>query len=116
MMMIYILALTLLRRKALGLSVGEDINESGERRRSMSSFEVGLDDSKFAEMQLDERHSKWHPRYRVPKEHFGFSQPFVHRKPPCASPSKNVPLFEQTVRRLREGFEMQPKHGQFFLP
>ena len=104
-------ALTIVRLRALGLEEFEDANEAGERRKLGSSFEASIDEGRFAEMQQDERHGRWHPRYRVPKEHFGLSQPFAHRKPPAPSPGKAVPLFEETVRRLREGFEMQPRRG-----
>lgn len=41
-----------------------------------------LSRSHYEEMQEEERYGIYHPRYRVPKPHFGFSKPFLYRDHP----------------------------------
>lgn len=63
------------------------------------------------EMQVNERYSKWHPRYSVPKPIFGFSKPFAHRNEPEKPPKP--PLFDTAVARMRDSFELLPQGGTF---
>jgi len=111
------------------LSMSRDYNSDSEvsiragRKASMYRKRGDLNGSTVAteserlEMQEQERFSIWHPRYRVPKGIFGYSQPFIHRSGPSPSSSAEVdakphpPLFEKFVRRMRDGFEKMSPGG-----
>ena len=82
-----------------------------QRASSREQVTRSLSRMAFKEMQESERYSIWHPRYRVPKPIFGFSKPFVHRSEPEIK--VKAPLFDETVRRIRDGFEKIPTRGTF---
>ena len=65
------------------------------------------------ETQEDERYSIWHPRYRVPKQHFGYSKPFHKRPNPSDHPAPKPPSFDKFVKRMRDGWEKLPTRGTF---
>lgn len=47
----------------------------------------------------------------MPRKTFGYSQPFLGRPEP-ENPTP-IPLFDQYVRRMRDGFEKNPTRGTF---
>lgn len=71
-----------------------------------------VDDEKFQQMQEDERYGIYHPRYRIPIPNLGFSHHvFAHTKAPKMK--KKAPLYDETVQRIRDGFEKLPTRGTF---
>ena len=71
------------------------------------------DKEKFEQMQEDPRYSIYHPRYRIPEKTFGFSKPFARRSFKSDKTTKDVPLFDKYVKRMRDGFEKIPQRGTF---
>jgi hypothetical protein len=81
------------------------LNSSNRRSASFSSFDADMTQEKFEEMQVEGRYGKWHARYRVPIETFGFSKPFIHRSvsvTPSSSLEKNNYQTRKNVGKVRE--------------
>ena len=83
-----------------------------ERTAMKEAFTLSLTHD-VKETQEDERYSIWHPRYRVPKQHFGFSKPFYKRINPSDRPAPKPPSFDKFVKRIRDGWEKIPTRGTF---
>ncbi len=109
----------------IGNSTGSRLLRSSRARKTPTLEE-------FLEMQEDERYGIWHPRYRVPKEVFGMSKPFVYRdqemkvkkilsrelaKKGKTSSIDGVEVPGNTrdafIQRNRDAFEKQPPRGTF---
>jgi len=102
-------------------SIGEDDEVSGYnsdpggqslmRKMNSSRATQVPDRSKLRQMQEEPRYGIYHPRYRIPKQNFGFSKPFAHRKSKSDKTTADVPLFDTYVQRMRDGFEKLPQRG-----
>ena len=77
------------------------------------SFEGEVTPDSYQEMQMEERYSKWNPRYKVPVDVYGFSRPFSRRSEPGPGPTAYPPLYDESVHRMRRGFEQSPQRGTF---
>lgn len=89
-------------------------SDGGTYNKSKSYREQQLPDAtRFEQMQEDPRYAIYHPRYRVPKKVFGYSKPFAHTYLKKEKNTREVPLYDKWVKRMRDGFEKLPTRGTF---
>ena len=77
------------------------------------SFDAEVTADTYQEMQMDGRYGKWNQRYRVPVDVYGFSRPFSRSPTPSPNSTAYPPLYDESVYRLRRGFERTPNRGTF---
>ena len=86
---------------------------SGGKSWRGGSFDADVTAETYQEMQMDERYGKWNQRYRVPVDVYGFSLPFSRSPKPSPSPTAYPPLYDESIFRMRRGFEQSPNRGTF---
>ena len=75
-------------------------------------FKQGVQAAPLQELNEDQRYSIWHPRYRMPVNGiFGYSKPFLHNS--LKKLQKHPTFFEESVLRMRDGFQKLPLGGSF---